>query len=101
MCVDEDVDSLRLPLCLALPLTQACLLTTVQTMYKGVVRDAERRAEKLARAKELEEQAIRRAYLEQSQPVSRPSAPAPDLPPGIRPGHISSSDVRFDACKTC
>jgi len=72
-----------------------------QTMYKGVVRDAERRAEKLARAKELEEQAIRRAYLEQSQPVSRPSGPAPALPPGVRASDISSADVRFDACKTC
>lgn len=74
------------------------LTESLQTMYAGVLRDEARQAaKKEERAREFEEQARRRAYLESQQSVSnateysRPTIPVND----------GMTAVEFQGCKTC
>lgn len=71
-----------------------------QTMFAGVIRDEERLAAKRAqkeRQLEFEDQARKRAYLEQVQSVSQASVPPPDVK-----GEVPKSADGLDfGCKTC
>ncbi|BGP61382.1 hypothetical protein NBRC10512v2_002701 [Rhodotorula toruloides] len=72
----------------------------IQTMFAGVIRDEERLAAKRAqkeRQLEFEDQARKRAYLEQVQSVSQASVPPPDVK-----GEVPKSADGLDfGCKTC
>lgn len=69
-------------------------------MFAGVIRDEERLAAKRAqkeRQLEFEDQARKRAYLEQVQSVSQASVPPPDVK-----GEVPKSADGLDfGCKTC
>ncbi|BGP02652.1 hypothetical protein JCM10021v2_006372 [Rhodotorula toruloides] len=71
-----------------------------ETMFAGVIRDEERLAAKRAqkeRQLEFEDQARKRAYLEQVQSVSQALVPPPDVK-----GEVPKSADGLDfGCKTC
>lgn len=72
-----------------------------QNMYQGVIKDEARLAQKkLQRQQEMDDQALRRAYLQSIQPVSNPqSCPAPHQ--NVSAQDLKDRNISFDGCQTC
>jgi hypothetical protein len=73
-------------------------------MYQGVIKDEERikvRLAQLEREAELEEQKVRREYLETVQPITNPSGPKPEKSRKNSNEDGGITPVRLEGCKTC
>lgn len=74
-------------------------------MYQGVIKDEARIAQKKQqRAREMEEQQMRRSYLESVQPVSSANQSTIQGSTPLQPvtlEQLKERNISFDGCQTC